>query len=702
MKYEEICSLILNEMDNLIYISDMDKFELIYMNETAKEKFNIDKKEIYQGQKCYKVLQGLDSPCPFCTNNLINEESFYTWETYNPLLKEYFIVRDKIIDVDGKKARLEIATDITQKESEKRKLEYELYKEETIVKCIQTLSSDGNTKEAINKLLEIVCGFYEGNRAYIFEIDYENKVFSNSYEYCTKDVTKEIDNLQKLPISLIDDWITQFNNEGEFYISALDKKYDKSSPAYKILSDQGIESLIAAPLIKDGQITGFLGVDDPKKNINDLTLIKTLTYFIMNDIDKGKLLQTLNKMSYYDALTNLGNRNHYINVIEHFNENPPENIGIVYIDVNGLKLVNDNYGHDYGDVLLKQTAELLKKVYDKHVFRVGGDEFVALCPNTEKHEFDKTVAKLRKLLKNEEEINISIGAVWDEGTNELEKLIKNADNLMYLEKQSYYKSNLVKEHNYRSEVSKKLIREIADNKFTILLQPQIETSTGRISGAEALVRKIDDDGSLITPDKFISSYEAKNIIRHVDLFVLESVCKILDKWRSEKRPFIAISINISRVTVMEYKIIDKICSICDHYDIPHSLINIEVTESISKMSDAVLFEKIKRFRKEGFTISLDDFGSDYSNLSILTKIEFDNLKIDKSIIDNINSNPNARIIIEHVIDMCKHIEKTKTVAEGVETKEQFDMLENYKCDYIQGYYFSKPLTVEEFENKYMN
>ena len=702
MEYDEICSLIINEMDNLIYISDVDKYELIYMNKTARESFNIDEKEDYRGKKCYKVLRGLDSPCEFCTNKLINEDSFYTWESFNPLLGEYFIVRDKVVNIDGKKARLEIATDITQKESEKRKLEYELYKEETIVNCARTLSGDRNIQAAIDKLLEIVCGFYNGSRAYIFEIDYENKVFSNTYEYCTKNVTEEIDNLQNLPITLIDDWLYQFNKEGEFYISALGEKYDKNSPAYKILSSQGIDSLIAAPLIKDGQITGFLGVDDPKKNINDLTLIKTLTYFIMNDVDKEKLLNTLNKMSYYDALTDLGNRNHYINVVEHFNENPPENIGTVYIDVNGLKLINDSYGHDYGDILLKQTAELLKKVYDKHIFRVGGDEFVALCPNIEKHEFEKSVSRLRHLLKKEEEINISIGAVWDKGKTELEKLIKNADNLMYLEKQSYYKSNLVKEHNYRSEVSKKLIREIANNKFTVLLQPQIETSTGNISGAEALVRKIDDDGNLITPDKFISSYEAKNIIRHVDLFVLESVCKILDKWRSENKPLIAISINLSRVTVMEYNIIDKICAICDHYDIPHNFINIEVTESISKMSDAVLFEIIERLRKEGFTISLDDFGSDYSNLSILTKIEFDNLKIDKSIIDNINNNPNARIIIEHVIDMCKHIEKTKTVAEGVETKEQFDMLENYKCDFIQGYYFSKPITVEEFENKYLD
>ena len=169
MEYDEICSLIINEMDNLIYISDVDKYELIYMNKTARESFNIDEKEDYRGKKCYKVLRGLDSPCEFCTNKLINEDSFYTWESFNPLLGEYFIVRDKVVNIDGKKARLEIATDITQKESEKRKLEYELYKEETIVNCARTLSGDRNIQAAIDKLLEIVCGFYNGSRAYIFK-----------------------------------------------------------------------------------------------------------------------------------------------------------------------------------------------------------------------------------------------------------------------------------------------------------------------------------------------------------------------------------------------------------------------------------------------------------------------------------------------------------------------------------------------------
>jgi len=175
----------------------------------------------------------------------------------------------------------------------------------------------------------------------------------------------------------------------------------------------------------------------------------------------------------------------------------------------------------------------------------------------------------------------------------------------------------------------------------------------------------------------------------------------MNKWEAKKYKIPHICINLSRVTLMEYDIVNKISLICDKYNISHDKIIIEVTESISKMNDMFLFEVINKFRKENFNISLDDFGSDYSNLSILTKIDFDNVKIDKSIVDSINKNPKLRIIINHIINMCKELKNTKTIAEGVETKEQYDILKNYGCDSVQGYYFSKPITTKEFENKYL-
>lgn len=202
------------------------------------------------------------------------------------------------------------------------------------------------------------------------------------------------------------------------------------------------------------------------------------------------------------------------------------------------------------------------------------------------------------------------------------------------------------------------------------------------------------------PDKFVPAYEKTGIITILDMYVLEEICKLQNKWKKLNLPLIPISVNESRHHLKDKNHILKLQQIIKKYDVNTSLIELEMTEN-TVIEDILRAKKAAEYvKKLGFVVSMDDFGTGYSSFNILKDIEIDILKIDKSFFNDLENNKRARIIIEAIIKMCKKL-KIKTVAEGIETKGQVDFLKKIKCDIMQGYYFSKPLEIFDFENKYL-
>ena len=238
--------------------------------------------------------------------------------------------------------------------------------------------------------------------------------------------------------------------------------------------------------------------------------------------------------------------------------------------------------------------------------------------------------------------------------------------------------------------------ELDEKKFVVFYQPQVDLKTRKIIGAEALVRKIGPNGEFISPIKFIPFYEMSGVIRYVDLFVLSTACETLQHWQ-KKGYNLHISVNMSRMTLLEPDIADIIKNICAEYDVNPSSIIIEVTESVSKIDSKVLQELFFNLKEAGFTISLDDFGSQYSNMAILSAVNFGEVKFDRTLVMNLEENHKSRAIIKNSIQLCKELQDTVSLAEGIETKEQLNILSEYNCDYGQGYYFSKPIPLDEFD-----
>jgi diguanylate cyclase (GGDEF)-like protein len=308
---------------------------------------------------------------------------------------------------------------------------------DTLINCITVLAEEKDINKAVDQLLKILNDYFDGDRAYLFEFDYDKQVTNNSYEYAAEGVTKEIDKLQNIPLEVIDSWIHMFEQTGTFFISSIDKDVDKDSDTYRILEMQQIESLIAVPLIENEVIIGFLGIDNPKVNYDDLSLLSSATFFILDSIDRRESHSMLEKISFEDGLTGVYNRNKFNSVIDEKSKCFIDT-GVVYFDINGLKEVNDTEGHSAGDALIKNAAKCIDEIFKGHTYRIGGDEFVVIKSNVDKAAFEGSVKDVISVL-NTNGISVSCGISLAESTCDIGQQLAMADKLMYADKLRYYK-----------------------------------------------------------------------------------------------------------------------------------------------------------------------------------------------------------------------------------------------------------------------
>ena len=304
--------------------------------------------------------------------------------------------------------------------------------------CVAELSSDKDIEIAINNLLEIINSYFEGDRSYIFEINQEKDVLVNTYEYVKNGVTVQKDNLQAIPTYIIKIWIESFEKNQVYFIS--DVEQEKNTPTYEILKAQDIERLLAVPICRENEMIGFLGVDNPRIHCEDATLLSSIQYFLLNSISERKRKTQLQYLSYRDMLTTLYNRNKYMEIVEPLENQKMFRTGVAYIDINGLKQVNDMQGHEAGDWLIKSVAKAIIDVLPENAYRIGGDEFVIICIDMDEYIFMQKIQKIHENVINNK-ASVSMGSIWEDGLDTLGVMLKKADKLMYQEKEEYHKEH---------------------------------------------------------------------------------------------------------------------------------------------------------------------------------------------------------------------------------------------------------------------
>ena len=425
----------------------------------------------------------------------------------------------------------------------------------------------------------------------------------------------------------------------------------------------------------------------------------------MEEKEKQILYQTK-----HDYLTGLPNRRDALENLSDMIEKR-QSVTVMLMDIDDFKEINDSEGHACGDEILAEVGRRFSELtHDENFYaaRSGGDEFMLITEETEQEQLNILLAKIRRLFDKpvmfngkEHYLKTSIGIVSSrDGTIKTSELIGNADLAMFSAKKSgknsyvFYNSVMTTQFIKKKQIEAVLGSACKNDGFTILYQPQIDLSTGTTHCFEALVRLTDNS---MPPGAFIPVAEETDLILTVGRIVTEKVIMQMVKWRNDGFVLRPVSINFSSKQIRDREYVNFLKQLLDKYDISADLIEIEITESILLAHNATALKLFSDFAAVGVNLTLDDFGTGYSSINYLTYIPVKKIKLDKSFID-IYLHDGKDAVIDNIIRLS-HCLGLKITVEGIEEKKQYDRLREFSCDYIQGYYFSKPVTGDEIEQQ---
>ena len=433
--------------------------------------------------------------------------------------------------------------------------------------------------------------------------------------------------------------------------------------------------------------------------------------------ERKEFEEEISHQATHDNLTNLPNRTLLSDRLEQYIQNADREdsqLAILFIDLDHFKNVNDSLGHAAGDILIQVVAERLRKCMrdGDTVARIGGDEFVLLLPNIHNgteimsHAIQRIldIIQLPCVIENKEfHIGCSIGvSVFPNDGSNPETLLKNADMAMYKAKRSgrnnfqFFTEELNKVVLESLEMEHNLRLALTEEQFELYYQPKVSITLDKIIGVEALIRWRMPEKGLISPIAFIPLAEKTGLIEQIGTWVLEDACKRLRSWMNKGLPITPVSVNISPRQFNQDNLIDTIKFALQKYSIPAGLLELEITENCMVHDEQKFLHTLKDMKDIGLQLSIDDFGSGYSNMNYLKTMPVDYLKVDRSFIYGIESDDKSRAIYRAIISIAENL-NLKVISEGVETEEQYHFLRSINCDAIQGYFFSKPVPADEFE-----
>ena len=684
---------LLDQAPEIVYVSDPVTYDMLYMNAAGLAAIGLPAKDI-GGQKCYKALYGLEAPCPFCVNSLLREDRWYSWEHDNRLLGRRYHLRGKRISWAGKPAHIELAVDISDGRYLNQRLADKTDTVNILLQCIDSLIHTGELDSAIQSMLGHIGEFYGAERAYILGLAETDAAIRAFNKWSRADGDAGL--LPLLPPSIISRWAQAFQKRETIFLNNPETLRATHPDEYAFWREHGIRSYFLIPF--DGETDGvrYFGIVNPTQHTDEAPLLRSLSFFVSNEMAKRQMRQQQEFAIFHDLLTGLLNRNSYLRYLRDLSRAPLSSLGVAAANLNGLKAINQDYGHIQGNQTVIRTADILRKCFPQgQVYRFSGDEFIVLCENVPYQKFLEQVQASR--LEAEEMLNggFSLGFAWTDVDIDPEELIDHANERMLLGKRRYYEQTVSSSHN-RSAMLRGLLQALKAGHFHMVLQPKVDVRTQKILGAEALVRLRDPQYGDIPPNRFIPLLEKERLIRYVDLFIFEEVCKTLRRWKASGWPLLPVSLNFSRATLLEGDLLNTLVDITSRYGVDRRLMEIEITERVGDIERETLSTIGLQIAELGFPLSLDDFGSKYSSMSMLSVLKFQVVKLDRSLVYDLVSHTESRIVARHMLDMCRDL-GIACVAEGVETREQLHILQEMGCTAIQGYLFSRPLPPDAFE-----
>ncbi len=492
------------------------------------------------------------------------------------------------------------------------------------------------------------------------------------------------------------------------FILGIFEEIAKDDDAHRIYSDFTIEDnpeMIA--IFKDFKKVRIL---------YEGTLTNDSAQYVINKDPDSLEKKKLYELAFKDAITGHYNWNHLVAYLEMPEDEGINDYAFVHFDIKEFRVINEVYGHIAANrVLCNVVDEMNHADFVYASARCHNDNFAMMIKDMSEEE---TIQKLTKFFDKlshlAEDPNYKIfyrcGFVPMQKAMLLGNRVADAGKMAQALGQNHNKTEIItytdKMHNdisWGNYIKAYVETAIENDEFVVYLQPKFDIHKEVIKGAEALIRWNYKNKEFLSPGRFIPFFEKDGSIGRIDDIVLKKVCQKLAQWKKEGKPLYPVSINLSRNRMYDRDLISHLSSIVDEYGIDHSIIDFELTESAGYDNTDHMISILEELRASGYKISMDDFGTGYSSFSLLTKMPLDTLKIDKSFVDNIstqNEQEEDIIVVNHIIRLAKELGFI-CLAEGAETKPQVDKLRDLGCEVIQGYYYSKPIPMDEYEQKYL-
>lgn len=871
MIIDKFYTQLFNVFEELVYIYDYENDMVLYLNEKAKQSFEIDKPLPLRKQVFNKDIKEIFFDSLSSTFKDDSIEIHFNDIKYN-LIKNLGVYEEKNV-------LLVICTSFTNKANSKKM-------NNVLIQSIITLQNEKDNTRAISKILDNICNYFDADYTYIKEsvtanilkvhyyaFDRENKKFTANIIYDDNEIYK---------------WGEIIDKNDTLFSENLSDIKTLWSEKYEVLKAKEVKN-ISVILVKFlEQTIGFICIENIRKNKNDIILINSLIYFILNELKRKKICKKITTINLYDTMTGLSNKSKYIEYIDSLVDTKIKKIGVAFLDINNMHHINNVQGIEHGNRAIMELANTLKNHFRRSdLYCIKGDLFAIISQDISEDTFIKKINDINGYFISLAEYSISIGFLWEEHTLNIKNLLDEAKKYTQYAKDNYhqisekyetkiYSSMATKSKDNKSEVEyiiqhdttldfkinyenirpkqdifnfkvkdmiqtnrkmnyimimldinnfkainetysmeegnkilftiskcinevlgytglgcyihsdifyfccetttddytlliiknfeesinkknvginismsygiyriestdwdvseickrasyahklskalggtninfydeslKQIIKEqkqleddmeyaLKNNHFKLYLQPKYNVQTEEIKGAEALVRWKHHKRGLIFPNEFIPLFEKNGFILKLDMYMLEQTCKFLMKNNELGRKNFPIAVNLSKNHFKMENFFEITLEIVDKYNIDHSFIEFEITESLIVEDYDNIIKIVNRLKSEGFSIAIDDFGTGYSSLSLLKVLPIDTLKIDCGFFKDFNKCKNSSIIIKAIVDLSKNL-NLNVVAEGVENEDEVLYLKKIDCDCIQGFYFSKPLPIIEFE-----
>lgn len=690
----------LDQKIQYITIVEPVKKKILYMNEAGRNALGLSLNET-KDMYCYQLFKGCDKECAVCVLHanhaqVLSDHDSSGLQKYIPNGK--FILQSKYTMWKGDSARAISFIDVNDAEHVELCMEAEMQSQETFAKCWSLIMESNTGDTEYEKILRVLSDYYNSDCATI--VTKTNGKYNEVFEYHKNSGQGVAEGLRAaLEQGLLEMCEVLLDAEGFIRSHYVQEKLLEYPELEEELEKKFVHNTVGIALKKFGELIGVLMIINPRRNMNDLNMLRQLGVFFGTDLVRKLLTDNKTFEADHDVLTRLWSREFFNNdwMLDYY---PifKNGMGVFTADIYRLKDINKQLGYQTGNKRIVALADMLRQVFAGYsMFRYDDDQVIAICHNVDQKQFQKMVDYAKELIQ-EMDFEISYGSSWKqepmipEAINEAESYL--AIHRAYLEKENASAQKL------SMKIEKDVLEEIREGNFRMFLQPKVNIHNNKTVGAEALIRLYHPDKGYISPAMFIPVLEQMNEVHLIDLFILGRAFQFQKAARDAGKEIVPISVNFSKNTLMYPKLMEFIEEKCEAYGMPEGAICIEITETISNMDHIEVKNIARELHALGFSISMDDFGTQYSNMEVLTQFDFDTVKIDRSMILNIVSSQKNRLVLKHTVAMLKEL-GMEIVIEGVEDAEQVEILGELGCDIVQGFFFGRPEAEEKFYELFM-